>query len=246
MPNLIPARADIDGLAVIGRTLHDLRGIRFEDGETGGAPAAGADDSAAEAALAAAIAEASSSSDDAETVESLPAFAQKMIHDLRQESATHRTSAKTAAEKAQQELTDKIAVLLGLKPDAATDPAALTASLTQAQQQAQDTARQLAIYKAAGATGANPDRLLDSNSFMTSVAGLDPADGAAVTAAIKSAIADNPLLKAVQAAAASGGELGGSGEQSQLTEEQFARIANDPEAIVAAQNAGLLRNILGG
>ena len=245
MTNLIPARADIDGLAVIGRTLHDLRGIRFEDGEGGATPATG-DDSAAEAALAAAIAETSSSSDNVETVESLPAWAQKIIHDTRTEAATHRTAAKTAGEKAQQELTDKIAVALGLKPDAATDPAALTASLTQAQQQAQDAARQLAIYKAAGSAGADPNRLLDSNTFMSSVAGLDPADGAAVTAAIKSAIAGNPLLKAVQAAAASGGELGGSGEQSQFTEEQFARIANDPEAIVAAQKAGLLRNLLGG
>lgn len=241
----IPAR--VDGLAVIGRTLHDLRGIRFDEGEGGNAPAvpaapAAADDAAGEAALAAAIAEANGS----QTVESLPDWAQKLIRDTRTEAATHRTAAKTAGDKATQDLTDKLAVALGLKPDAATDPAALTASLTAAQQQAQNAARELAIYKAAGSAGANPSRLLDSNTFMTSVAGLDPADGAALTAAIKSAIADNPLLKTVQAAVASGGELGGSGESSQFTEEQFARIANDPEAIVAAQKAGLLRNLLGG
>jgi len=33
------ARAGIDGLALTGRTLHDLRGIRFEVGENGNAPA---------------------------------------------------------------------------------------------------------------------------------------------------------------------------------------------------------------
>lgn len=32
-------RTDIDGMAVIGRTLHDLRGIRYVEGEGGNAPA---------------------------------------------------------------------------------------------------------------------------------------------------------------------------------------------------------------
>lgn len=221
-----------------------LRYVDAVPGAEAGTPAPAASTvDAGEAALAAAIAAAETP---AESVESLPDWAQKIIHDTRQEAANHRTTAKTAAEKAQQELTDKIAVALGLKPDAATDPAALTASLTQAQTEAQAAARQLAIYKAAGVAGADPGRLLDSNSFMSSVGGIDPTDGAAITAAIKSAMAGNQFLKAVQAAAASGGELGGTGEQGQLTEEQFARIANNPEAIVEAQKAGKLRNLLGG
>lgn len=181
-----------------------------------------------------------------ESVDQLPAWAQKLITDTRKEAGDYRTKAQTAADTAQKELTDKLAVALGLKPDAASDPAALTASLTEAQSKASQSARELAIFKAAAATGADPSRLLDSNSFMSSVAGLDPADGAAISAAISAALSANPLLKAVQAAAASGTELGGSGESGQLTEEQFARIKNDPEAIVAAQKAGLLRNILGG
>lgn len=181
-----------------------------------------------------------------ESVDQLPAWAQKLITDTRKEAGDYRTKAQTAADNAQKELTDKLAVALGLKPDAASDPAALTASLTEAQSKASQSARELAIFKAAAATGADPSRLLDSNSFMSSVAGLDPADGAAISAAISAALSANPLLKAVQAAAASGTELGGSGESGQLTEEQFARIKNDPEAIVAAQKAGLLRNILGG
>lgn len=36
------AARDVDGLAVVGRTLHDLRGIRFDDGEGGNVPAGGA------------------------------------------------------------------------------------------------------------------------------------------------------------------------------------------------------------
>lgn len=198
-----------------------------------------------EAALAAAIADVENNAWDGK-IESLDPRVQKIIHDTRAEAKNNRTAAQTAAQTAQQELTDKIAVALGLKPDAATDPAALTAALTEAQGKASAAARELAIFKAAAAAGADPARLLDSNSFMTSIGQVDPADGAAVTAAITAAIAANPLLKAVQTAAASGTELGGPGETGQLTEEQFARIKNDPEAIVAAQKAGRLRSILGG
>lgn len=178
----------------------------------------------------------------AESVDALPSWAQKLITDVRKEAGDYRTQAKTAAEKAQQELTDKLAVALGLKSDAAVDPAALTASLTAAQSAAQQASRELAIFKAAAATGADPSRLLDSNSFMSSVAGLDPNDGAAVTAAINAAVAANPILKAVQAAAASGTELGGSGEQGQITEQQLAAMS--PEQITKAFNEGKLRHLL--
>lgn len=176
-----------------------------------------------------------------ETVLSLEDL-QKELTKVRQEAAGHRVAAKTAAEQAEKALTDKLAVALGLKPDAATDPAALTASLTEAQSQAKSAARELAIFKAAAATGADPSRLLDSNSFMTSVTGLDPADGAAISAAITAATTANPLLKAVQAAAASGTELGGSGETGQITDEQLARMS--PEEITKALKEGKLAHLL--
>lgn len=232
MPNAFPTLRDVDGLAVVGRARHDLMGIRYEGEEGGNTPPV--TPSADPAPPAPTV---------AESVDQLPEWAQKELGKVRQEAAQYRTKAQTAADNAQKELTDKLAVALGLKPDAATDPAALTASLTQAQQAAQQSARELAIFKAAAATGADPSRLLDSNSFMSSVAGLDPTDGAAVTAAITAAIAANPLLKAVQAASASGTELGGTGEQAQITEAQLARMT--PEQIVDAQKKGLLKNLLG-
>lgn len=194
-----------------------------------------------EAALAAAIADAAKP--DPETVDSLPEWAQKIIRDTRQEAATFRTSAKTAAERAAQEMADKVGALLGLKPD--LNPDVLAQSLAQSQQEAAQRARELAVYKAAGVVGADPTKLLDSNSVMSAIADIDAADPAALTAAIKAAVAANPYLKAAQAAPASGTPLAGSGEQGQLTEEQFAAIANDPYAIVAAQKSGLLKRILG-
>ena len=178
----------------------------------------------------------------AENVTDLPAWAQKLITDTRKEAGDHRAAAKVAGDQAQKDLTDKLAVALGLKPDAATDPAALTASLTSAQQAATASARELAIFKAAAASGADPSRLLDSNSFMSSVSGLDPADGAAVTAAITAALAANPLLKVARAASASGSELSGTGETGQITEAQLAQMT--PEQISKSFKEGKLAHLL--
>jgi len=244
-----------DGLAVIGRTLHDLRGVRFDEGEGGnaagtttgaaagtGTTGATTSTTATDTTAASTTAAAGQTSAATEKVEDLPAWAQKLITDTRSEAAKYRTEGKTAAEKAQQELTDKLAVALGLKPDAAADPAALTASLTTAQKQAEDAARQLAVFKAA-TNIADPTRLLDRTSFMTSIAGLDPNDGAALKAAIEAAVAADSTLKKAQAAGASTVDTsGGTGETGQITEEQLARMT--PEEIVEAQKKGLLRNLL--
>lgn len=178
----------------------------------------------------------------AENVADLPGWAQKLITDTRKEAGDHRAAAKVAGDQAQKDLTDRLAVALGLKPDAATDPAALTASLTSAQQAATASARELAIFKAAATAGADPSRLLDSNSFMSSVSGLDPADGAAVTAAITAALAANPLLKVARAASASGSELSGTGETGQITEAQLAQMT--PEQISKSFKEGKLAHLL--
>jgi len=106
------------------------------------------------------------------------------------------------------------------------------------------TARELAIFKAASAAGADPAKLLDSNSFMTSVQGLDPTDGAAVAAAITAAVTANASLKAARAAGASTVDLGGgSGEQGQITEQQLKTMT--PEQISAAFDKGQLKSLLG-
>jgi len=177
----------------------------------------------------------------AQSVAELPEWAQKLITDVRGEAAKYRTEAKTAAENVSKDLTDRFAKALGLKEEAA-DPEVLTKSLTEAQDTAAKSARELAIFKAAANAGADPNRLLDSNSFMSSVAGLDPSDGAAVLAAINAATAANPTLKAVQAAAASGTELGGSGETGQITEQQLAAMT--PEEKATALKAGKLQHLL--
>jgi hypothetical protein len=154
-------------------------------------------------------------------VKDLPDWAQKIIADVRQEAGNYRTQAKTAAEKAQSDLVEKLQVALGVKPDPATDPAELAKQLGDAQTTARDSAVQLAVYRAAAVPTlqADPDALLDSTSFMASLKDLDhkAADfGTKVEGAIKAAIEKNSKLKATQAAGRSSAQItGGPGEGKQ-------------------------------
>jgi hypothetical protein len=169
-----------------------------------------------------------------------PAAARAEIEKLRRQNGDERINAKkAAADEARQELLTKLG--LTKEGEEQPDPAKLAADLAAERTAKADTARQLAIYKAATAAGADPAKLLDSNSFMTSVQGLDPTDGAAVTAAITAAVTANASLKAARAAGASGIELsGGTGEQGQITAAQLAHMT--AEQIVEADRKGLLRD----
>ncbi|MFC7860700.1 hypothetical protein ACFQ9D_12020 [Arthrobacter koreensis] len=140
-------------------------------------------------------------------VESLPADAQRIIADLRKEAGDERVAAKTLA-----------AIQKALNPDAKgdekPDAAALTKALTEREADAKQAKTELAVYRLAGKNGADPDALLDSRGFLAKLADLDPSDTAKITKAITDAVKDNPKLKAVLAAGASGADLtGGSGEK---------------------------------
>lgn len=104
---------------------------------------------------------------------------------------------------AQQQQMDAIAKALGLKQDdAPPDPAALTAQIAEEQGKAREAAVQLAVYRNAAANEANADALLDSASFLRSLADVDPTNAEAINAAIKAAVEANPLLKAAPIAPA--------------------------------------------
>lgn len=106
----------------------------------------------------------------------------------------------TDMQTAQQEQMDALAKALGLKKDdAPADPAALAAQIETEKAATRQAAAQLAVYRAAGAHEANPDALLDSASFLASIADLDPTDAAKIGDAIKAAVEKNPALKATPA-----------------------------------------------
>jgi hypothetical protein len=248
VPTAFPVVADRGGMAVLGRTRHALMGIRYVDGDGGGTSADAGDAGSADAgtgSTGAADAGAGTGSE-AQDVASLPAWAQKVITDTRAEAARYRTgtetAARTAAEKAQQELVDRIAVAAGLKKDAATDPAALTQQLTQAQEATKATERRLAVFSAAADTQ-QATALLNRLDFTNSIAGIDPSDATAIAAAVQAAVNADPSLKTARAAGASTvSGTAGSGEGQPITEEQLAQMT--AEQISDAYDKGLLKHLL--
>lgn len=117
------------------------------------------------------------------------------------------------------------AINKAINPDATgadSDPAQLAATVADRDRQLADlgaqlrTARvELAAHQAAEAAGARPDRLLNSRSFATAVAALDPTDttfGEQLQAAITAAVEADPELYRAGGAppARSGGEFRGA------------------------------------
>jgi hypothetical protein len=180
-----------------------------------------------------------------------PTELQNMIRDLRRENGAARTTAKQqAAEQARQELAQQIGKAIGLvADDQPVDPEKLTQDLTTARDAQRQAVVELAVYKAAGTAGADPDALLDSRSFAAKISALDPtADDftTQIAEAITSAVADNPKFKtAALAAGRSGTEMsGGTGEQS-VTPEQFAAMNYEQRTALYQSNPGLYRKLTG-
>lgn len=126
-----------------------------------------------------------------------PEAAKAEIERLRRENAKDRTNAKAqAADAAKQELSQQIAKALGIVTEETPTPEQLTQNLTAAQQEAKQARIELAVFRSAAAAGADPAALLDSASFLASLAAVDPSDASAVSAAIASAVEANPRLGA--------------------------------------------------
>ena len=106
-----------------------------------------------------------------------------------------RQAAESATKDARTAMAQEIGKALGLiKGDEPADPAALTAQLTAAGADARQAKIELAVFRAAQATDADPSALLDSRAFLVKLADVDPSDAAAITAAVTEAVAANPRL----------------------------------------------------
>jgi len=245
------ARADRDGLARIGRTLHDLRGIRFADGD-GGNGGDGADeqltDAQAQAILAQAIASGApkdgtgsdgTGSDDAApwTKENFdPDRAWKRIQnmqaDLTAEKGKREQAIKDAVGQAQKDIVASIAKALGGGEQPETDPAKLNASITDLTSKVteKDTALaaanlRVAVLSNPAIRNANAKLLLANKAFTDSIASAEPTDEAAITAAINQALQANAALKATPSRSGSG-------------EHQGATVQSLEAQLAAAQTAG--------
>lgn len=194
-----PVARDVDGMAQIGPTKFQLRGIRFFNDEGGapGAPAASAAPAPAAPAPAAPAAPAPQTpAPAAPAAPHTPAPVNykgdpdEYVRELREEAKTHRL----AAEKAQQE----------------RDAAASERDSDRAARES--LARENHLLRVAGKFGANADLLLDSSSFMKTFADVDLADEAKVKEAIEGALERNSAFKAGPKlpGTSGGGHQGGS------------------------------------
>lgn len=152
----------------------------------------------------------------------LPDDVRKLIEDLRNESAKHRTDKQTAAQAATAATAQRDAVLkaLGLNQDGTEqiDPAKLTDQVAQFKAVAWEAAVESNVVRLGHSLGLDIDALLDSNSFLNSLEGLvdeDPGSGEFRTkleAHLKDFSAKNPTkFKAAAATptgpARSGGDM---------------------------------------
>ncbi|MET9468494.1 hypothetical protein ABZY44_27645 [Streptomyces sp. NPDC006544] len=165
----------------------------------------------------------------------------------RAEAGKGRVNAKqAAADTARAELTAQlIGILDPSKAGQQATPEELTQQLTTAQAQARQTAVELAVYRTATAAGADPDALLDSRQFADSLADVDPADTAAVTAAIKAAVQANPRLGGKPTGPQLGGsEFGGPPPQG-ITAAQFAAMPYAERAELYQSDPATYRRLAG-
>lgn len=137
-----------------------------------------------------------------------------------------KEAADTAASKYDQ-LVQTLGKGLGLIKDddgeaPAPDAEALAAQVAEAQTKATESARELAVYKAAATNGADPTKLLDSRSFLASIAEVDHGDEAALSAAIKAAVQGNQSFALGRVSGAStadtaSGPGGGSAPKAEMS-----------------------------
>lgn len=218
---------DAFGLARIGTTANDIRGIRYRqanpadnDPGTPPAPAAptppapGSTLPGAPAPTPPAPTPPAAPADTAPALrfEDLDDRTQKYVKGLRTEAENHRLAKEAALADAAAAKTRADAILraAGFNPDGTpyTDvtPEALQAKLQNTTTDAETTKRENLVLRVGPALGADVDKLLDSRSFTSRLEGLKADDREGITSLITEAIEKDPTLKTGPApAAASGG-----------------------------------------
>lgn len=149
----------------------------------------------------------------------------------RDEAAQNRIKAREATEQ-KDALIQQLGKALGLIKDddsksEGPDAEALTKQIADEQAKATSAARELAVYKAAASNGADPAKLLDSRSFLSSIENIDHTDNKAISAAIKTAVDGNKSFALARAAGAStadtaSGPGGGSAPKAEVSLEDAA------------------------
>lgn len=174
----------------------------------------------------------------------------KRVSKANKESQRYRQQARdaqAAAKKAQDVLDAITKAVSGDKGEDAKDPAVLAQEVAKATADLASTQRELAVFKAAASAGANASALLDSRSFLESLADIDATDADKITAAIKDAVKKNPAYRLTQGSSAGGGDIDpGKREQTgSVTPEQFKRMTFKERVALKGSNPSLYRQLAG-
>lgn len=198
-----------------------------------------------------------------------PARIKKLVENIRGDvdaEKAKREAAEAQVKKVQQDQADfmkKMAALFGVETDEKKPPTPEELAQQLAEEQtrtkasddrARQTAVELAVYKTAGKHGGDPDALLDSRSFASEIAKLDPSTEGfdeAVGKAVKAAVDSNAKLAAKapepkpEPTPAGGAPMDGApGGTRQLGEADRKRMT--PEEIAKAVREGRFKSYLGG
>lgn len=182
----------------------------------------------------------------AETPEAQIARLENDLRAARAEAGKTRVNAKAAAaDEARSELAQQIGRALGLVKDEPVDPVKLTEQALAAAAQARQAQVELAVFRAAQTTGADPVALLDSRAFLTSLTDVEPGDVTAINAAITAALSSNPRLGKADPTPPQGGGMkrnpaqGGSASPPLGLAEQIAAAtqAGDTRAAIRLKAA---------
>lgn len=181
-------------------------------------------------------------------------FDEAYVKSLRQSEAAARVKARDAEAAANQKIKDALKAL-GISDDA-EDPlkAAQEQANTNAAERdaakatARDTAAELVVWRSAKELGVDPSALTDSKAFERAIKDLDPNDPAfveAVKSAATKAAETNPLLKAAQAAGASGADFTGGTGEGAITQAQFDAMTPAEKNALYTTNPTLYRTLTG-
>ncbi|MGW2062800.1 hypothetical protein ACWCO9_19465, partial [Streptomyces sp. NPDC001937] len=178
---------------------------------------------------------------EAQSVTSLPDWAQTLIHNTRAEAASWRVQAQQGAAQPQAPAPAPQAPPI-VEGDVATLPQWAQQRITDATRQA-DT--QAAVYRLAQQTGADPAALLHTPAAMAGIAAVDLADEAALTAAITAAVNAHPWIAARPGGPARSGAdfTPGSGE---VTAAQFAAMDYDARIALHTSDPDTYRRLAAG
>lgn len=215
-----PVGRDVDGMAQSGLTMHQLRGIRFFNGEGGAGGTPPADPNPPADPPADPKPTPPAPTPPAPTpqppAQPTPPVDYKgnpddYVRELRAEAKSHRIAAdeaRTAAEKAQE------------------DAKAVQAERDALAAEKDALAREKALILAAPTHGANANLLLDSSSFMKTFADVDLSNEEEVTKAITDAVEKNSAYRASTLPATSGGgHQGGGASKTPVTLDGAVKAA---------------------